>query len=55
MLTVKKSVIKEIAMSFVFSGLLRLNVQPAVGFNDPIIDLREPYTLKADHVLQGDF
>ena len=35
-------------MSFVFSGLLRLNVQPAVGFNDPIIDLREPYTLKAD-------
>ena len=35
-------------MSLVFSGLLRLNVQPAVGFNDPIIDLREPYTLKTD-------
>ena len=32
-------------MSFVFSGLLRL---PAVGFNDPIIDMHETYTLKTE-------
>ena len=35
-------------MSFVFSGLFRLNVQPAVGFNDPISDMQEPHTLKTD-------
>ena len=38
-------------MSFLFSGLVRLNVQPTVGFEDAYIDLREPFTLKTDQLI----
>ena len=34
-------------MSFLFSGLLRLNVQPAVRFDCEDIDLQQPFNLKS--------
>ena len=34
-------------MSFLFSGLLRLNVQPAVRFDCEELSLQEPFILKS--------
>ena len=38
-------------MSFLFSGLLRLNVQSTVRFNNAEVNLQEPFTLKTGQLL----
>ena len=37
-------------MSFLFSGLLRLNVQSAVRFENAEINLQESFTLKSEQL-----
>ena len=37
-------------MSFLFSGLLRLNVQSAVGFENAEINFQESFTLKCEQL-----
>ena len=37
-------------MSFLFSGLLRLNVQSAVRFENAEINLQESFTLKCEQL-----